>query len=93
MDVSRAVTVNPAAGNWQATCDFLPDRHEQSIADQLVADGKRTVAAVLADWLPRRVAMALAAVANVPARSPRRRVVQDRPPQVGDCRQATADSD
>jgi predicted Rossmann fold flavoprotein len=66
MDVSRAVTENPSAGNWQATVDFLPDVDEQQLVEQLLADGRRTVGNALAEWLPRRVAIALTGVAGVP---------------------------
>ena len=83
MDVSRVISENPAAGNWHATCDFLPDRTEQWVAAQLVADGKRSIGAVLAEWLPRRVGAALAGEAGVPgdrraaelAKNERRRLV------------------
>ncbi len=67
MDVSRVVTESPAAGDWRATCDFLPDLDEQQLSLQLATDGKRNIGGVLAEWLPRRLALALAGEAGVSA--------------------------
>jgi hypothetical protein len=70
MDVSRAVTERPDAGRWLAVCDFLPDRSEAQLVEQLLREaadsGKRTVAAVVAEWLPKRLAEALVEQAGLP---------------------------
>jgi predicted Rossmann fold flavoprotein len=62
MDVSRAVTAEPNK-NWQAVCDFLPgDSREEllaRIASEAAANGKRPIAAIVGEWLPRRLADAL----------------------------------
>lgn len=71
MDVSRAVTERPDASDWQAVCDFVPDRTDAQLVQQLLGEaatgGKRTAIAVVAAWLPKRLAEALVAQAGLPA--------------------------
>lgn len=59
MDVSRAVTGDPHQ-SWLAVCDFLPESSRDElltrIASEAAANGKRPVAALVGDWLPRRLA-------------------------------------
>jgi predicted flavoprotein YhiN len=70
MDISRVVTARPHAG-WQAVCDFIPTVNESEVLERLAAEaaqsGKRNVINVISEWLPRRLAEALMARANVPA--------------------------
>ena len=66
MDVSRAVTARPDAGTWQAVCDFVPAIHEQQVSEQIVAVGKQTVLAAVAQWLPKRLAEVLLNSADIP---------------------------
>lgn len=70
MDVSRAITARPDAGNWQAVCDFLPmcSRAQllQSLTQEATVGGKRTVRTVAGQWLPQRLADALVAEAGLP---------------------------
>ena len=65
MDVSRAITARPDANNWQVVCNFLPALHEQQLSQQISA-GKQTVLAVLTQWLPKRLAVALLAESDLP---------------------------
>lgn len=62
MDVSRAVTADPTR-DWQAVCDFLPgnarDELLARLSSEAASNGKRPIAAVVGDWLPRRLADAL----------------------------------
>ena len=71
MDVSRAVTARPDSAEWQAVCDFLPALNEQQLSDHIttgknIAAGKQTAFAVVTEWLPKRLAEALFAEAEVP---------------------------
>jgi len=81
MDVSRAVTTRPDSAAWQAVCDFLPTMNEQQLSDRITpgktttgktttgkngAAGKQTALAVVVEWLPKRLAEALFAEAEVP---------------------------
>jgi predicted Rossmann fold flavoprotein len=70
MDLSRAVTERPQATRWQAVCDFAPDLQEPDVvarfADEAAASGKKAVVNILSEWIPRRLAEALAARAGVP---------------------------
>jgi predicted Rossmann fold flavoprotein len=70
MDVSRVVSACPHAG-WLAICDFIPTINESKVLERLAAEasqsGKRNVINVISEWLPRRLAEALMARANVPA--------------------------
>jgi predicted Rossmann fold flavoprotein len=71
MDISRHVTAlaDPAAA--ALVCDFLPDTSAEQLDQQLrqaaAADGKRQIAAILAEKLPRRLVEALLTRAGVPA--------------------------
>jgi predicted Rossmann fold flavoprotein len=71
MDLSRVVTERPQATKWVGVCDFVPDGKEGEIAGRLAADaaaaGKRGVAGIVAEWVPRRLAEALLLRAGVPA--------------------------
>jgi predicted Rossmann fold flavoprotein len=71
MDVSRCVTAVFPGLHTTLDCDFLPDLTGPQLLEQLQAattqQGKRHVAALLAQWLPRRLADALLTVAGVPA--------------------------
>jgi len=66
MDVSRAITARPDANSWQALCDFVPQLNDQQLQEKLTANGKQTVLAVIAEWLPKRLIEALLAEAAVP---------------------------
>lgn len=63
LDVSRSVTAlaNPSTSNL--VCDFLPElkaeQLEQHLRQAAAADGKRQVAGILAEQLPRRLVEAL----------------------------------
>ncbi len=71
MDLSRIVTERPNATRWLAVCDFVPGLNESEIAARLAADaaqaGKKVVAGIVAEWIPRRLADALLARAGIPA--------------------------
>jgi predicted Rossmann fold flavoprotein len=77
MDLSRVVTARPQAGAWHAVCDFAPDLRDNQLAERLAAEaasaGKRTVANMIADIVPRRLADALLRRAGV---SPDRRLAE-----------------
>ncbi len=68
MDVSRTVTANPEAG-WQAVCDFLPTATREELLERLAreaaAKGKRTIIALVGEWLPRRLMEALLSEAEI----------------------------
>ena len=67
MDASRAVMLNPTAGDWRARCDFLPSTKEESLDQHLRdADGGKTLIGLLAERLTRRLASALLENANTP---------------------------
>lgn len=65
MDVSRAVTARPDSGSWVALCDFVPAMNEQQLSDRITG-GKQTALAVVAEWLPKRLAEALFVEVEVP---------------------------
>src|SRR5262245_29874966 len=70
LDISRSVTAlaDPAASD--VVCDFLPDAPPQQLDERLrtsaATDGKRPIAALVAEHLPRRLVEALLAQANLP---------------------------
>jgi predicted Rossmann fold flavoprotein len=69
MDVSRAAAgARPNA--LQLTCDFLPDVSMEELAARLqseaAASGKKQVAAIAAQWLPRRLVESLLEQAGLP---------------------------
>jgi hypothetical protein len=74
MDVSRVVSAHPQPNRLDLECDFVPDVRPQDLetAFQEAASrqGKKQVAAIVADWLPRRLAEALLRSAGVPAERP-----------------------
>ncbi len=71
LDVSRAVSGHPNPQSLILRCDFLPDISEEQLGNELqslaASSGRQTVAAALADRLPRRLVETLAELANVPA--------------------------
>jgi predicted Rossmann fold flavoprotein len=71
MDLSRVVTARPHAGGWKALCDFVPSSKDDEILSRLGAgaaqSGKRGALNLLAEWIPRRLAEALMARADIPA--------------------------
>jgi predicted Rossmann fold flavoprotein len=70
MDVSRVVSSHAFPSRLWLECDFVPDvRHqvlEEDMRDAASRHGKKQVAAMLAERLPRRLADALLAEAGVP---------------------------
>lgn len=70
LDVSRAISQHPSPQELQAICDWLPTQTEQETesAIQAVANqrGGKNVAALLSEWLPRRLAEQLAILAELP---------------------------
>jgi predicted Rossmann fold flavoprotein len=71
MDLSRVVTARPQAARWQAVCDFLPAVPESEILGRLAAEaaqaGKKQVANIVAEWLPRRLVEAMMQRTSLPA--------------------------
>lgn len=71
MDVSRAVSGHPHPSRLMLECDFVPEVRaaelEKELQDAAVRHGKKQVAAVLAERVPRRLADALLAAMDVPA--------------------------
>jgi predicted Rossmann fold flavoprotein len=71
MDLSRVVTERPQATKWVAVCDFVPDVKDAELAGRLAAEaaaaGKKAVAGIVAEWVPRRLAEVLLVRAGVPA--------------------------
>jgi predicted Rossmann fold flavoprotein len=69
MDVSRVVSAHECPESLSLQCDFLPDvRHavlEEELQNAATRHGKKQVAAVLAERLPRRLVDALVAEAGV----------------------------
>jgi predicted Rossmann fold flavoprotein len=59
LDISRAVTALADPTNARLICDFLPDINgeglEQKLREAAAADGKRHIATVLSQHLPRRL--------------------------------------
>ncbi len=70
LDVSRAVTASASPRELKLVADFLPDMKgedfEARLRDIAAADGKRSVAGVVADKLPRRLVEALLHLATIP---------------------------
>jgi predicted Rossmann fold flavoprotein len=70
LDISRSVTAlaDPTAAHL--VCDFVPDVPAQQLDEQLrqaaATDGKRHIASILAQRLPRRLVDSLLAVAGLP---------------------------
>lgn len=70
LDVSRAVTAATSARDVALNIDFLPgntkDEIERQLRNAAATDGKRLIATVIADHLPRRLADALSQLAGIP---------------------------
>jgi predicted Rossmann fold flavoprotein len=70
LDVSRALTGGVDLRRRKLVADFLPSQSALELDDQLrrlsATDGKRAVAALIAETLPRRVVNALFSDAEVP---------------------------
>lgn len=64
MDVSRAVTANPDAAQWNAVCDFVPQLNEQQLTDSL-GGRNQSVLAIVAEWLPKRLGEALLSESDI----------------------------
>jgi len=71
LDVSRFISLHPRPRSLELVCDFLPDTTAQSLADELQrlasSQGKKQVAVLLADRLPRRLVDALLQQVDMPA--------------------------
>jgi predicted Rossmann fold flavoprotein len=71
LDVSRAVTGAKEPHRVRLAADFLPTQPAAELDNQLrnlaTADGRRAVAAIVAEWLPRRLVDALFASAAIPS--------------------------
>jgi predicted Rossmann fold flavoprotein len=63
LDISRAFTALPSTAVAKLLCDFLPDTSSERLNEELrqaaAVDGKRLVANLLADRLPKRLVEAL----------------------------------
>lgn len=70
LDISRAVTALAEPPSADVICDFLPDTNAQQLDGELkqafAADGKRPVAAIVSERLPRRLVDALIAQIKTP---------------------------
>jgi len=70
MDVSRAVTGHAQPHRLLLVCDFVPGKSAELLLEQFkhaaATDGKKQVAAHVADFVPRRLAEALLGQAQVP---------------------------
>ena len=70
LDVSRVVSKHPMPATLFLELDFLPDDKEASVDEFLrsesLASGKKQLAGVLSDRLPRRLCEALLTVAEMP---------------------------
>lgn len=87
MDVSSAISSQAKPSRMVLECDFLPDSRkdvlEQQLQDAAARQGKKHIAAILTEWLPRRLVDALLATQQVPlervgaelSRSDRTRIV------------------
>jgi predicted Rossmann fold flavoprotein len=71
LDVSRAVSGHPAPATLTLEADFLPNEPEAAFTDFLqtetLASGKKQLAVVLAEKLPRRLADQLLVLCGMPA--------------------------
>jgi predicted Rossmann fold flavoprotein len=70
LDVSKAVSRHPQPGTLELELDFLPSRAEQELDDYLrtesLASGKKQLAIVLSELLPRRLCDTLLALISQP---------------------------
>jgi len=71
LDVSRAVTAHPRPQTLVLECDFLPtmtaNELDAWLRDQAIESGKKQIAVVLAEQLPRRLCEALLAEGGIAA--------------------------
>jgi hypothetical protein len=71
LDVSRVVSGHPRAATLVASIDLLPDSNEEQLGawlrEQAEQSGKKQLAAILAQQLPRRLAEIVLSLANVDA--------------------------
>ena len=69
LDISRVVTATGSAQGAELACDFLPEIRREEVESRLQEsasrDGKRIVAAIVGEWLPRRLAEALCVQADI----------------------------
>ncbi len=70
LDVSRAVTSHPRPRSLELVCDFLPHLPQEELTARLQtecsASGKKQVAVIIANWLPRRLAETLIYLSGIP---------------------------
>jgi hypothetical protein len=71
LDASRVVSAHPRPTTLTIELDFLPALRESDLDDRLrtetAAEGKKLLAVVLANWLPRRLTETLVLAAELPA--------------------------
>jgi len=71
LDISREVTAHPAVERLALVCDFLPTLPIGALEDALrssaAAAGKKQLANLVAEWVPRRLAEALLVQLALPA--------------------------
>lgn len=83
LDVSRAVTGHAQPRSLHLTCDFVPEEPTEGLAERLRSaarrEGKRQVDGIIAAWLPKRLADALLAEAEL---APDRRAAELSKPQL-----------
>jgi predicted Rossmann fold flavoprotein len=88
MDISRTVSGHPTPRELTLDCDLLPDwrenRLEETIAEECLSGGKRTVSSLLDAWVPHRVGEIVLGRADIDperrlaelSKAERRRIVQ-----------------
>ncbi len=71
LDVSRVISSHASPGRLSLACDFVPDVREEALDKQMQdaasRQGKKQVAAIFTEWLPRRLSDALLSEAVIPA--------------------------
>ena len=86
LDVSRAVAMATRPHSLCLECDFVPDRTEQDldawVRDQVSREGKRSVVAMMAEIVPRRLAEALLVNLQIPLEQKLAEISRDRRSQV-----------
>ena len=69
LDVSRAITSHARPESLDLVCDFLPswreDEVDQRLRSEIASSGNKRVAALLATWLPKRLAESLVVQAGL----------------------------
>ena len=82
LDVSRVVSGHPRPASLTAEIDLLPDRREPQLSEWLkqesIASGKKQLAAVVGQVLPRRLAETVLQLAGIAAEQQDGRVKQGR---------------